>query len=116
MAKPTTIDAYLAQLQPVQRAALERLRRLVHASAPGIEEGISYGMPVFRLNNNWLVYMAAATHHCALYGVQESYRGELKDYDTSGKGTLRFKPDEPLPATLVRKLLKVRIAQIARQR
>ena len=110
--KPTTIDEYLARLSEDQRAALERLRKIIHAAAPGAEECISYQIPGFRLNGRMLIWMGAAANHVAIYGVGGDL-GELKDYDTSGKGTIRFQPDHPLPAALVRKLVKDRIAKNA---
>ena len=58
---------------------------------------------------------APAAAHCAIYGVVEAHKDELYDYDTSGKGTIRFQADDPLPATLVRKLVKARIAKNAAQ-
>jgi uncharacterized protein YdhG (YjbR/CyaY superfamily) len=111
-AKPTTIDEYLARLSEEQRAALERLRKIIHAAAPGAEECISYQIPAFRLNGKVVIWMGAAANHCANYGAGGS-PDELKDYDTSGKGTIRFQPDHPLPAALVRKLVKDRIAKNA---
>jgi len=110
--KPATIDEYLDALTSGKRSALERLRKIIHAAAPGAEERISYQIPAFRLHGKWLVYLGAGANHCAIYGLRETRKGELKDYDTSGKGTIRFQPDKPLPATLVRKLLKARIAAI----
>ena len=110
--KPTTIDEYLAELSEDKRAALERLRKIIRGVAPGVEEGISYQIPAFRLDGRWIVWMGAAANHCAIYGVGGT-SDELNDYDTSGKGTIRFQPDHPLPAALVRKLVKARIAKNA---
>lgn len=107
---PATVDAYLAALAAPQRAALERLRRLIHAAAPRAEEAISYGIPAFRWGGKWLLYLAAGAKHCAIYGVPELK--ELAAHDTTGRGTLRFAPDQPLPATLVRKLVKARLAAL----
>lgn len=113
-----TIDEYLAALSPDKRAALQRLRRIIRAAAPGAEERISYGLPAFRLDGSMLVWFGAAANHCAFYpgAVVDAHRGELEGYDT-GKGTIRFQADYPLPAALVRKLVKARIARnAARQR
>ena len=112
--KPKTIDEYLAALSNDKRAALERLRKTIRAAAPKAEECISYGVPAFRLDQKFLVAFGAAAKHCAFYpgGVVETHQDELKDYDTS-KGTIRFQADNPLPATLVRKLVKARIAKNA---
>lgn len=111
--KPTTIDEYLAALEPEQRAALEKLRRTIRAAAPRAEECISYGLPGFR-QNGMLVAFGAAANHCAFYLMSgttvAANAADLEKYDTS-KGTIRFTPDEPLPATLVRKLVKARIAE-----
>ncbi len=112
--KAQTIDEYLAALSPDQRAALERLRRAIRAAAPRAEECISYRIPAFRLDGRVLVWFGAAANHCAFYpgAVVEAHKDELANYDTS-KGTIRFQPDSPLPAALVRKLVKARIARTA---
>jgi len=114
-AKPTTIDEYLAPLSDDKRAALERLRKIIRAAAPKAEECISYQLPAFRLDGKCFIWLGAAANHCAIYGVGGAHADELKDYDTS-KGTIRFQPDKPLPATLVRKLVKARIAKNAAKR
>ena len=114
-AKPRTIDEYLDLWPPDKRAALEKLRRDIRAAAPGAEEAISYGIPAFRLGGRLLVAFGAAANHCAFYPGShpvEAHEDELKAYDKS-KGTIRFPTDSPLPATLVRKLVKTRIAEHA---
>ena len=111
-ARPTTIDEYLAALPAGKRAALQWLRRQIKAAAPDAEECISYGIPGFRLDGRLLVHFGAAAKHCAFYpgAVVESHMDELVGYHTS-KGTIRFQPDAPLPAGLVRKLVKAQIAR-----
>jgi uncharacterized protein YdhG (YjbR/CyaY superfamily) len=115
--KPKTIDEYLAALSDDKRAALERLRKTIRAAAPGAEECISYQLPAFRLGGKPLVAFGATSNQCAFYPMSgttvEAHKDELKDYDTS-KGTIRFQASKPLPATLVRKLVKTRIAESAR--
>lgn len=112
--KATTIDEYLAPLSADKRAALEKLRKTIRAVAPKAEECISYGLAAFRLNGRPLVAFGAAAKHCAFYPMSSSTvkacRDELEDYDTS-KGTIRFPANKPLPAALVRKLVKARIAE-----
>jgi len=114
--KAKTIDEYLAALPEDQRAALEKLRKAVKAAAPRAEECISYQLPAFRLDGRMLVAFGATANHCAFYPMSSttvaSHQDELKDYDIS-KGTIRFQPDHPLPAALVRKLVKARIAENA---
>ena len=115
--KPHTIDEYLTPLSSDKRAALQKLRRDIKSAAPRAEECISYGVPTFRLNGRMLVSFGAAAKHCSFYpGALPlvTYKNELKAYDKS-KGTIRFKTDSPLPATLVRKIVKTRIAENARK-
>jgi uncharacterized protein YdhG (YjbR/CyaY superfamily) len=113
--KAQTIDEYLAPLSKEKRGALEKLRRTIKAVAPKAEECISYGIPGFRLDGRLLVSFGAAEKHCAFYPGSyplKAHQGELKSYDTS-KGTIRFQTKSPLPATLVRKLVRSRIAEHA---
>jgi uncharacterized protein YdhG (YjbR/CyaY superfamily) len=109
--KPATIDEYLARVPADQRSALEQLRRKIKSAVPGAEECISYGLPAFRYNGRMLAWFGAAKNHCSFYpgGVVQECQDELKKYETS-KGTIRFQPEQPLPAGLVKKLLKARIA------
>jgi len=111
---PVTIDDYLAALEPAKRAALEKLRRDIRAAAPRAEEGISYQLPAFKLAGRLLVCFGAAAKHCAFYPGAfpvEALGDALAGYATS-KGTIRFPPERPLPTALVRKIVKLRIAQI----
>ena len=110
--KPKTFDAYLAALPDDQRAALEALRTAIHAAAPAMEECISYGLPAFRLNGKFLLALGAAAKHCALHlgSTVQTHPKELASFDTS-KGTIRFQPHRPLPAALVRKLVRARITE-----
>lgn len=116
--KHRSIDEYLAALSDDKRAALERLRKTIQAAAPDAEECISYQLPAFRLNGA-LVAFGASARHCAFYpmspAVMEAHKDEIIGYDTS-KGTIRFPPDRPLPAALVRKLVRARIAENAGRR
>jgi uncharacterized protein YdhG (YjbR/CyaY superfamily) len=116
--KPQTIDEYLARLSPDKRAALQKLRRAIKSAAPKAEECISYGIPAFRLDGRMLVAFGAATNHCSFYpgaAPVRIHKAALKAYRTS-KGTVRFPADHPLPATLVRKLVKTRVAEHAARR
>jgi uncharacterized protein YdhG (YjbR/CyaY superfamily) len=112
--KPQTIDEYLAGLSAENRAALQKVRRAVHAAAPGAEECISYGMPSFRLNGKLIAGFKAAANHCSFHPMSgdtvATLKSDLARYDTS-RGTVRFSPPASLPATLVRKLVKARIAE-----
>jgi len=114
-ARARTIDEYLAPLSDEKRATLEKLRTAIRSAAPKAEECISYQIPAFRLGGRLLVAFGAATNHCAFYAGAfpiQAHKDELGAYDTS-KGTIRFQARSPLPATLVRKLVKTRIAEHA---
>ena len=113
-AKPRSIDEYLAGLSAEKRAALQKLRRAIRTTAPTAVECITYGMPAFRWNGRMLVAFGASANHCALYpwssATIRALRTELASYDTS-PGTIRFPANKPLPAWLVRKLVKARMAE-----
>jgi len=112
--KPASIDEYLATVSEDKRAVLEKLRRTIKAAAPKAEECISYRLPAFRLNGKMLVAFGATARHCSFYPMSATtiaaHQEDLNEYDTS-KGTIRFQPDKPMPAALVRKLVKARIAE-----
>src|SRR5262245_61657373 len=112
--KPETIDEYLAPVSSEKRAALNRLRRTIRTAFPRAEECISYGIPGFRLDGRVIAWFGAAAGHCSFYpgGAVTEFKSELRDYKTS-KGTIRFQPEDPLPAALIRKLIKARIARMA---
>ena len=117
-AKAVSVDDFLAELPAVQRATLQKLRRAIKAAAPRAEECISYGIPAFRHEGRILAWFGGGKHHCSFYpGAHPiaAHKAALKGYSTS-KGTVRFPVDEPLPAALVRKLVKARIAENAGQR
>src|SRR5213080_3109566 len=102
----TSVDGYLRALPEAQRAALEKLRKTIRAAAPEATETISYQMPAFKDHGRFLVSYAAFKDHCSLFpaskAVMEALGEELKPYFT-GKGTIRFHADKPLPAALVKK-------------
>lgn len=113
-----TVAGYLQKLPPDQRAALKRVRATVRALVPGAEEVISYQMPAFRYKNRMLVFYGAASKHCALFpGAYPiaACKKDLKGFSTS-KGTVRFTPEKPLPAALIRKLVRARIAEMREER
>lgn len=108
-----TIDEYLARVEPEQRAVLEALRQVVRKAAPKAEETITYGIAAFR-QNGFLIGFAASAKHCSLHPMNNhtvaDFAADLAGYSTS-TGTIRFTPDKPLPAALVRKIVKARIAE-----
>ena len=110
-----TVDAYLRALPADQRDALERLRKIIRTAAPKAVEGFSYGLPAFILDDTAIAGMAATKTHCAFYPMSGSivaaFADELTDFKTS-KGTIHFQPDRPLPAAIVKQLVKARIQEV----
>lgn len=107
----STIDEYLALQRPEYREALERIRQLIKTVAPEAVETISYQVPMFKYHGP-LVGFAAAKKHCSLYPcgrqVIEQFGDELKAFGTSA-GTIRFRPDAPLPDDLVVRIVEARL-------
>ena len=112
--KPADVDEYLAAVPKKQRAALERLRRAIRSVVPEATEVISYRIPIFKYKGRMLVGFRAAKNHCSFYLLSSDmlphHAAELKGYDLS-TGTIRFSSDKPLPVALVKKLLKLRMAE-----
>jgi uncharacterized protein YdhG (YjbR/CyaY superfamily) len=112
------VDEYLARVPEPARSTLNRIRATIRSVVPPeATEAISYGMPTFRYKGPLLGY-AAFPNHCGLYpmnpAVIVAFQDELKRFETS-KGTIRFPIDKPLPAALVKKLVKARIAENERK-
>lgn len=110
---PRDVDQYLRELPADFRTALTRLRRTILASAPKAEESISYRMPAYKLHGP-LVYFAAFTDHCSLFPASKrtlkQFTTELARFDASG-ATIRFTPGKPLPAALVRRIIRARVRE-----
>jgi len=111
---PRTIDEYLFAVPEPARSTLQKIRAAIRAAAPAeATEGLYYHMPAFRYKGA-LVCFAAFSQHCSLYPLNaaliELHKDELKEYVAS-KGTLRFPLDKPMPAALVKKLVKARVKQ-----
>jgi len=110
---PKDFDEYLSRLPADARATLEAMRKTIRSVVPEATEVISYQLPTFRYEG-LLVAIGARPNHCALYvlnpSVMDGFDKELEGYDTS-KGTIRFPIGKPLPAALLKKLVKARLAQ-----
>jgi uncharacterized protein YdhG (YjbR/CyaY superfamily) len=110
---PETVDEYLAGVPEPARSTLQKIRATIRSAAPAeATEVISYGMPAFK-HTRLLMWYAAFADHCSLFpgaSVIAAFKDELKGY-TLAKGTIRFPTDKPLPAALVKKLVKARIAE-----
>lgn len=107
MKQAGTIDGYITRCPATVRPILERIRRTVHEAVENVDEGISYGIPVFK-RGGVLLYVAAFTHHIGVYPpvrgnaalerALERYAGE--------KGNLRFPPDKPIPYGLIARIAR----------
>jgi uncharacterized protein YdhG (YjbR/CyaY superfamily) len=114
MGHAPAIDEYLAGVSPSNRALLQSLRKTIHTIVPEVEECISYGMPAFRYRGQVIAGFQATSKGCSYYPFSgTTLKTRAIDIDGYGKtkSALHFGPDRPLPASLVRKLLKARIAE-----
>ena len=126
----TPVDAFILAkleekgLKPTRpadkRRVLTRLRAQIRSAAPEATESISYGLPTYKLDGRPVVYFGSAAAHVSLYAVGATDAkgkplSELEKYDTSGKGTVRFPPDKPLPAALVTRIVKANVARIRKR-
>jgi uncharacterized protein YdhG (YjbR/CyaY superfamily) len=108
------IDEYLAAVPEPARTTLNTIRAVIRSAAPPeATEAITYGIPTFKYKGSLLAF-AAFKNHCSLFpmslSVIDAFKNELKPFLAS-KGTVRFPLDKPLPAALVKKLVKARVAQ-----
>lgn len=106
------VEHWLSRLEPEQRAALEKLRAQILKAAPGAEEVISYGQPTFKLHGH-LVAFGAFKKHLSFFPMSSTLIRKFPEaaaFATSS-GTLQFQPDKPIPAALIAKMVKARIAQ-----
>lgn len=112
------VKAYFARVPEPARTTLDKVRTAIRAAVPkDATEGLSYGMPAFRYKGALVAY-AVFKDHCSFFPMQASLIDEMKEelagYRTS-KGTLQFALDKPLPAALVKKMVKARVAENERR-
>jgi uncharacterized protein YdhG (YjbR/CyaY superfamily) len=113
---PNDIDGYIAGFPPEVQQLLEKVRSTVHAAAPDATEAISYAMPTFRQDGN-LVHFAAFKSHIGLYALptgNKAFQEELLPYKT-GKGSIQFPFDKPLPLELIAKIVQFRVGENAQK-
>ena len=97
---------------------LQEIRLLIKRTAPGAEETISYGIPTFDLNGKHLVHFAGYAGHIGFYPIpigMEAFKQELSGYKT-GKGSVQFPLDKPLPRDLIRRIVEFRVAENVRRK
>ena len=106
----STIDEYIKTFPMEMQKKLQEIRKTIHESAPEATEAISYQMPTFKLNGN-LVHFAAYEHHIGFYPIptgMEAFKEVLSHYKT-GKGSVQFPLDQPLPLDLIRRIVEFRV-------
>ena len=110
-----SVDDYLESVSEQARITLKKIRKAIRSAMPKSEEGFSYGVPAFRHQGKPIAGYAASKGHCSYFpfspAVLKAHAADLKGYDLS-KGAIRFPLNKPLPAALVKKLVKTRVAEI----
>lgn len=110
--KINSIDDYIETFPEDIQTILRQVRKTIKAAAPKAGEKISYGIPTFTLNGNYLIYFAGWKHHISIYPIptgSDAFNQEIASY-VSGKGTLKFPLDKPLPLKLITKIVKLNVA------
>jgi uncharacterized protein YdhG (YjbR/CyaY superfamily) len=109
------MDEYIARRPADQRATLEHLRQRLASLLPGAVEGMSYGMPVFKVDDQAVVWFAGWKAHCTIYPLTDrflrSHADALKGFRRT-KGSLHFTPDRPIPDTLLAAFVQARLADL----
>jgi uncharacterized protein YdhG (YjbR/CyaY superfamily) len=119
-APPKDVDEYLSRVPEPALGTLNKIRASILSAAPtGATEAITYGIPTARYDGRSLVAFAAFSKHCSLFpmslAVMDTFRGELKGFQTA-RGTIRFPFDKPLSGTLIKKIVKARLAENERRK
>jgi uncharacterized protein YdhG (YjbR/CyaY superfamily) len=109
----SVVDAYIAARPDAHRPHLEKLRAAINAALPGATEGLSYGIPVFKVEGKMVMYFAAFAAHYSVYpATADTLKGlgEAAAPYRSGKATLRFSYEKPVPVRLIAKFARLRAA------
>jgi uncharacterized protein YdhG (YjbR/CyaY superfamily) len=114
---PKSVADYIAAQPPQARRALRRVRATIRKALPSATEGISFRIPIYRLDGRMVLYFAGFQRHYSIYpataGVKAALRNELAGFLHS-KGTIRFSLEEAVPTRLITRIAKLRAAEAAR--
>ena len=113
MTKKNDIDKYIDKFPKGTQDKLRQVREIIKSTVTEAEETISYGMPTFKLNGTYLIYFAGYKNHIGIYPVpnNKEFEEDFSSYKTSGKGTIRFPLDKPIPTDLIKKIVEFRVAE-----
>ena len=111
--KAQNVDDYIRDFPPEVQEVLKALRKAIREVAPDAEESISYQIPTYRIGTKPLVYFAGYQHHVSLYPSTERSVAPLPRLAPyrSGRGTLKFPLDKPVPLTLVKQFVMLRLKE-----
>ncbi len=115
--KISSIDEYIETFPESVQTLLRQVQRTIKAAASQAGEKISYGIPTFTLNGKYLIYFAGWKHHISIYPIptgDDAFQQEIAPY-ISGKGTLKFPIDQPIPLKLITKIVKLKVAENSSQ-
>lgn len=112
-----SVDQYIKQFPGETQKRLESIRACVDKAAPAANEGISYGMPAYKLNGKPLVYFASYEHHIGFYGTPSTHIAFAKQLAKfkQGKGSVQFPHAQSLPLTLIKAMVKFRVNAVAKK-
>lgn len=113
MTKKNDIDKYIDKFPKGTQDKLMQVREIIKSTVTEAEETISYGMPTFKLNGTYLIYFAGYKNHIGIYPVpnNKEFEEDFSSYKTSGKGTIQFPLDKPIPTDLIKKIVEFRVAE-----
>lgn len=111
------IDEYINNFPEEVQQRLTKIREMIHEYAPQAEEKIGYGVPATTLNGKYLLYFAGYKKHISIYPVTTAMEREIKDIEKyrTGKGTVQFSLDIPLPISLIQEMIKVRTEELSKK-
>lgn len=115
MGSVTTVDNYIKSFPQDRQEVLQTIRKIIHEVIPEVEEAMSYNMPAFKKDGQYVIYFAGWKNHISLYpfgaDIEKEFP-ETKKYITSGKGTIQFSLDQELPVALIRKITQFRLQAV----
>lgn len=109
--KANNVDEYISSFPEETQLAMQKVRSSIKKVIPNAEEVISYAIPCFKLNGAYVIYFAGFDHHIGVYPApvnEESFKKEFSKYKT-GKGSIQFPLDKPMPLSLITKIAKYRL-------